>query len=169
MRAFALPVVVIASLPRSPGSPRSPRLPSGLSRRAAYCALLAIAIAAAPLAGAAFAHGADPGLRLADQPPAAGAADAAEPAAPAAPLVHPRFGPPEARPGATSATPTWQQANETVARFPRGHADLVAWEARQRAAEAAGAAGAAAPPGGPAGHAGHRHHPEHTPSPGTQP
>ena len=35
---------------------------------------------------------------------------------------------------AVPSPPTWCQGHEAVAAFPRGHADIVAWEARQRTA-----------------------------------
>lgn len=63
-------------------------------------------------------------------------ADAAQPTAPTAPLVYQ----PLAATPATPATPTpegWREANEAVAAFPRGHADILTWEARQGAAPAA--------------------------------
>lgn len=59
-------------------------------------------------------------------------ADAAQHAAPTVPLVYQPL-------AATPATPTpegWREANEAVSAFPRGHADILAWEARQDAAPA---------------------------------
>lgn len=56
----------------------------------------------------------------------------------------------------------WREANADVARFPRGHADYVAWEEQQAGGRPpAGAAPPAAPPAGatpPARQQGHRHH-----------
>jgi len=68
---------------------------------------------------------------LAVAPPLlAAAADAADPAVPV---------PPPAYRSVLPATPTdlaeepipWRKANADVARFPRGHADLLKWEAGQ--------------------------------------
>ena len=51
----------------------------------------------------------------------------------------------------------WRAANETVALFPRGHADVVRWEeARPRDARTAGLPGAPASEAGPTPHP-HRH------------
>jgi len=59
-------------------------------------------------------------------------ADAAQSTAPTAPLV---YQPLAAAP--TAPTPEgWREANDAVAAFPRGHADILAWEARQGAAPA---------------------------------
>ena len=60
-------------------------------------------------------------------------ADAADAADPAAPVPLPTYRP------VLPATPTdlaeeaipWRKANADVARFPRGHADLLKWEAAQ--------------------------------------
>ncbi|MFT4242687.1 MAG: hypothetical protein QM569_10430 [Acidovorax sp.] len=54
---------------------------------------------------------------------------AADPGAATAPLNHPAL----PLPAAPLAPQPWREANEAVAAFPRGHADIVAWEARQRA------------------------------------
>ena len=65
-----------------------------------------------------------------------GALQAADPAAPtsaAAPLVLPATGSAAAqeRPGDIArARDIWQRANERVAEFPRGHVDLLRWEAK---------------------------------------
>ncbi|WP_298208669.1 hypothetical protein [Acidovorax sp.] len=66
--------------------------------------------------------------------------DAAQPTAPTAPLV---YQPLATAPTATMPEPEpegWREANDAVAAFPRGHADILAWEARQGAAPAAPAA-----------------------------
>lgn len=58
--------------------------------------------------------------------------DAADPAAPTAPLLHaavPSSSPLAALPDRS----TWRDAHDAVGSFPRGHADIVAWEARQAA------------------------------------
>ena len=53
----------------------------------------------------------------------------------------------------------WRQANESVAAFPRGHADILAWEARQRTL-----------PPSSANHQGHGLHPHsHSMGSGGQP
>lgn len=73
-------------------------------------------------------------------------ANAAQPTAPTAPLVYQ----PLATAPTTPATPEpqgWREANDAVAAFPRGHADILAWEARQGAAPAA-----------PASRHNHHHH-----------
>ena len=55
------------------------------------------------------------------------APDAANPDAPGAPLIHPDM--PALQPGndAPSAN-AWREAHDAVAAFPRGHADILAWE-----------------------------------------
>ncbi|MFN4119128.1 hypothetical protein [Acidovorax sp.] len=71
------------------------------------------------------------------------AIDAAEPAAATVPLVHPA----PTAPHALAELPTgqaWRGANDGVGQFPRGHADIVAWEKQQRAHE--GTAATAAQP-----------------------
>ena len=128
---------------RAPASPFV--LPPLLLRRAAGLALLTSALL--PLASQAQGVSPRPGL-----------ADASHPGAPTTPLAHPPMASPMAQ-----ADPTppmdWRQANESVAAFPRGHADILAWEARQRAA----------PPSDPA-HQGHGSHPHsHSMGSGGQP
>lgn len=88
------------------------------------------------------------------------AADPAEPDAAAPPLEYRSAfeGIPQ---GVEEQSVDWKKANTDVARFPRGHADLLKWEEGQNSAPAGGppAAGtpAAAPTGqAPAGH-GHQH------------
>lgn len=68
--------------------------------------------------------------------PPAPAADAAHVAAPTAPLAHPAFASQAPLPDTATSPQSWRAANEAVAAFPRGHADLLAWEARQRAQSA---------------------------------
>jgi hypothetical protein len=61
------------------------------------------------------------------------AADPATPTSTAAPLVLPHTGSakPEERPADLArARELWQRANERVAEFPRGHIDLLRWEAK---------------------------------------
>ncbi|MFN7855379.1 MAG: hypothetical protein ACK5OA_02135 [Acidovorax sp.] len=69
-------------------------------------------------------------LQAQGNPPAA---DASLPHAPTAPLVHlgmvPQTPLADAAPSATS----WRESHHAVASFPRGHADIVAWEARNTA------------------------------------
>lgn len=74
-----------------------------------------------------------PSLALAQNPPPPAFSEAADPAAPTAPLAYrgmmPR--PLQAQPlGAQD----WRAANAAVGGFPRGHADIVAWEAAQASA-----------------------------------
>lgn len=54
------------------------------------------------------------------------ALNAADPQAPTAPLFY--LEPPSPAPEAPA--PSWRQAHDAVAEFPRGHADILAWEAR---------------------------------------
>ena len=80
----------------------------------------------------------------------AGALLAAHPdtASPAVPLVLPATGSsaPEARPADLArAREIWQRANERVAEFPRGHVDLLRWEARNPGDAAASPASSAKP------------------------
>jgi len=72
-------------------------------------------------------------------------APAADPAAPTPPLRH---DPLPASGAAPTAETGWRAANRAVAEFPRGHADILAWEARQR--------GDHAPPGAHHPHGEHR-------------
>lgn len=61
------------------------------------------------------------------------AADPATPASAAAPMALPATGAvaPQERPAdIAKAREIWQRANERVAEFPRGHADLLRWEAK---------------------------------------
>lgn len=74
------------------------------------------------------------------------ALDAARADAPTAPLAYTVMPP---QPPLVDALPTpqaWRQAHETVGAFPRGHADIVAWEAQGGVAPSpAPAASTAAP------------------------
>ena len=127
---------------RAPASPFAFVLPP-LLRQATGLALLTSALL--PLASQ--AQGSSPDL-----------ADAAQPAAPTAPLAYPQMASPTAQADTTPPL-DWRQANESVAAFPRGHADILAWEARQRAA----------PPSDPA-HQDHGSHPHsHSMGSGGQP
>lgn len=114
---------------------------------------------------------------LAQSPHTHNTADAAEPGAATAPLIHPA--PPA--PTALAELPTghgWQDAHQAVGQFPRGHADIVAWEKQQGAAPTPpppsshthgggdkAAAGAAPKPM----HQHHRGHHGHHPMPGSKP
>lgn len=98
--------------------------------------------------------------------PAQGVAanDAARPDAPTLPLIHQGV-PPQPSP-ATSlpSSSSWHQANEAVAAFPRGHADILAWEAQNSATPLQMPATAAPKPSGHHGmhsdhHGGTPHHP----------
>lgn len=63
-------------------------------------------------------------------------AGAASPDSATAPLIHQSLTP-QPPLAVLSASPlAWREGNEAVADFPRGHADIVAWEARQRAQRA---------------------------------
>ncbi|GKT23091.1 hypothetical protein [Acidovorax sp. SUPP3334] len=79
---------------------------------------------------------------------------ASDPQAPAAPLAY--RGVPAAPPPPMETSPiAWREANDAVAATPRGHADIVAWEARN------GQATAPAVPG----HGAHHHPPPPPPPP----
>nr|WP_279343608.1 hypothetical protein [Variovorax terrae] len=80
------------------------------------------------------------------QPPSA-----ADPAAPAATPVYASVfsGPPA---GVERASTRWQDAHAAVARFPRGHADIVAAEAAQQGPTPAAATPAPATPTAPSHH-----------------
>lgn len=80
----------------------------------------------------------------------------ADPLAPAGALVH-RSVFTDAAPPVETGTVAWRDAQAAVAATPRGHADIVAWEARQAAPSGASAAPAA-------GHGAH-HHPPSDPTP----
>lgn len=77
------------------------------------------------------------------------AADPATPASAVAPLALPATGAtaPQERPADIArAREIWQRANERVAEFPRGHADLLRWEARNPGDAAPAAEGNSARP-----------------------
>ena len=84
-------------------------------------------------------------------PALAPAAEPSDPAAPVTPLAY------------RSALPTptdlaeepvaWKQANQDVARFPRGHADVLRWEERQEREAGTAPATPAARTEDPHGHA----------------
>lgn len=83
-------------------------------------------------------------------------ADWLSPAANTLPLQHPAL---PASGGVEQANTPWADANAAVAAFPRGHADVLRWEAAQRAAPAAAAVPAAATtPTRPAAPAPTHHH-----------
>lgn len=86
----------------------------------------------------------------------AAAAHAAHPDAPTAPLVHTPVATTGLQPPAPD-TP-WAQANEAVAAFPRGHADIVAWEAAQAAKPSAASPNPHHPRSGGQGNAPVHHH-----------
>jgi hypothetical protein len=107
-------------------------------------------------------------------PPATGApppasADASLPSAPTTPLAYLGIAPQPALADAAPTATSWRDAHGAVAAFPRGHADIVAWEARnatQPGATAAKPTQAPAASGGGHGHhdakaADAKAHPEH--------
>ena len=64
------------------------------------------------------------------------APDAANPDAPGAPLIHPEM-PPFKQGDDAPAPNAWREAHDAVAAFPRGHADILAWEKQSGAKPAA--------------------------------
>ena len=95
------------------------------------------------------------------------ALNAADPQAPTAPLFYLEL----PSPAPEAPAPSWRQAHDAVAEFPRGHADILAWEARatappgahaqhQHPPAPAAAAGTAVHPPKPMHH-GHQAHPPH--------
>lgn len=97
------------------------------------------------------------------------ALNAADPLATTAPLRYTEL----PTPAPETAAPNWRQAHEAVAEFPRGHADILAWEASAVAAQPAptAAPGGHAQPGQPpvapgaaaeAGKTAHPHKPMHS-------
>lgn len=64
-------------------------------------------------------------------PPAS--ADASLPSAPTTPLAYQGIAPQPALADAAPTATSWRDAHGAVAAFPRGHADIVAWEARNPA------------------------------------
>lgn len=103
-------------------------------------------------------------LAQSNPPPATGAppsasADASLPSAPTTPLAYQAIAPQpplaEAAPTATS----WRDAHGAVAAFPRGHADIVTWEARNAAPPGTTAAQPMqAPAASGGGHSSHGNH-----------
>ncbi len=90
-----------------------------------------------------------PSLALAQSPPlpAFDFSGAADGAAPPAPLVYQGVAPRPAGPTLPAqqlGAQDWRAANAAVARFARGHADIVGWEAAQAQAGTGAAAPAAA-------------------------
>jgi len=94
------------------------------------------------------------------------ALNAADPQAPTAPLFYLEL----PSPAPETPAPSWRQAHDAVAEFPRGHADILAWEARatappgahaqhQQPPAPAAAAGTAVHPPKPMHHGHHAHHP----------
>ena len=97
------------------------------------------------------------------------ALNAADPQAPTAPLFYLEL----PSPAPEAPAPSWRQAHDAVAEFPRGHADILAWEASAAAAQPAPTAAAGGhaqhgqPPVAPgaaaeAGKAAHPHKPMHS-------
>ena len=76
-----------------------------------------------------------PSLALAQNPPQAAWTSAADPAALTAPLGYQGITPRPLKPQLLGAQ-DWRAAHSAVADFPRGHADIVAWEAAQASASA---------------------------------
>ncbi len=75
-------------------------------------------------------------------PPATGApppasADASLPSAPTTPLAYQGIAPQPALADAAPTATSWRDAHGAVAAFPRGHADIVHWEAHNAAATVA--------------------------------
>lgn len=103
-------------------APASPYFLSPLVRRAAFLALLTPALS--------------PQASLAQSLSPAVTTNAAAPEAPATPLSHSPLAPAVAAPAPADIGPPlgWRDANDAVAAFPRGHADILAWEAQQKAA-----------------------------------
>ena len=87
-------------------------------------------------------------------------AGAADGAAPTAPLVYQGMAPP--RPVPQLGAQDWRAANAAVGQFPRGHADIVGWEAAQ--AKGGSGANGAAPPATSAMPMQHGDHPAMAPA-----
>lgn len=108
---------------------------------------------------------------------ATAASDAAQPDAATAPLVHQSLSLQPALADATPSPETWRNGNAAVGAFPRGHADIVAWEAQQQSARTPpGALPTSTPPQAPPHQGTHRGSPgrmqpmhRHNPSPGDKP
>lgn len=94
----------------------------------------------------------------------AAAEPAADPAAPAPPIRYQSVLDPAPR-GVEEGNVPWRAANAAVAEFPRGHIDLLKWEARQGEARPASAppapAAPAATPSAPAAGPAHAPHGGH--------
>ncbi|MBP3982280.1 MULTISPECIES: hypothetical protein [unclassified Acidovorax] len=97
--------------------------------------------------------------------------DAANPDAPGAPLVHLGMTPMPLGNDAPSPN-AWREAHDAVAAFPRGHADILAWE-QQSAAKPPLAPTSAPPSTGSPPHSGHGAQPmqphQHMPMQGSKP
>lgn len=74
-----------------------------------------------------------PALAGAQPQAAADLAPAAVPQAAGAPLVHPALAV-QPLPGSDGPLADWRAAHQAVGAFPRGHADIVRWEAGQGSA-----------------------------------
>ena len=86
------------------------------------------------------------------------ALNAADPQAPTARLFYSEL----PSPALETPAPSWRQAHDAVAEFPRGHADILAWEARATAPPGAHAQHQQPPaPAAEAGNAAHPHKPMH--------
>ena len=77
-----------------------------------------------------------PTLALAQNPPLPAFAGAADPAAPTAPLAYQGITPRPLQAQQLGAQ-DWRAANAAVSDFPRGHADILAWETQSGATPAA--------------------------------
>lgn len=130
-----------------------------LSFRQAAC--LAPSLALLPLAFLPLVSSAEIRGSAHPPPPAATASPAASPDAATVPLVHPPFALSTTAADTAPPGPSWREANEAVAAFPRGHADIVAWEARQSATPP--------PPAPPATPHGHQHGVHQHQQPGAKP
>ena len=91
-----------------------------------------------------------PSLVLAQNPPPPALADAAAPAAPTAPLHYQNIAPRPLQAEQLGAQ-DWRAANAAVGDFPRGHADIVGWEAAQAKDRASAGTATPAPPAAPSG------------------
>ena len=77
-----------------------------------------------------------PAMAGAEPQATAGRAPAAAPAADHAPVAHRTLSPMPPLPDADVLPTEWRAAHQAVASFPRGHADIVRWEASQGSAAA---------------------------------
>lgn len=101
---------------------------------------------AALLAASPLTHAQSPQDRASSMPPATALASALDPAAPQLPLHHTSL---PASGAIAQEWADWREANAVVAQFPRGHMDILRWEAEQ----------AAKAQPRPSGHEGHGAHP----------